>query len=46
MESKVKQMLELVENNPELTIQIFSGKEPGHIARALMGEVLGTVIAA
>ena len=46
MESKVAQMLELVENNPELTIQIFSGKEPGNIIRALTGETLGTVIAA
>jgi len=46
MESKVKQMLELVENNPELTIQIFSGTEPGNIVRALTGETLGTVIAA
>lgn len=45
MESKVKQMLELIENNPELTIQIFSGTEPGNIVRALTGETLGTVIA-
>lgn len=45
MESKVKQMLELIENNPELTIQIFSGREPGHIVRTLSGETLGTVIA-
>ncbi|HXQ37164.1 MAG TPA: isopentenyl phosphate kinase [Anaerolineales bacterium] len=44
MESKVKQMLELVENNPELTIQIFSGREPGHIVRALTGETLGTLV--
>lgn len=46
MESKVKQMLELVENNHELSIQIFSGREPGYIARALNGETLGTWIAA
>jgi len=45
MESKVKQMLELIENNHELTIQIFSGTEPGNIVRALTGETLGTVIA-
>lgn len=45
MESKVKQMLELIENNPELTIQIFSGTGPGNIVRALIGETLGTVIA-
>jgi len=46
MESKVRQMIELIENNPELTIQIFSGTEPGNIVRALTGETLGTVIAA
>ena len=45
MQSKVKQMLELVEHNNELTIQIFSGREPGYIRRALTGETLGTVIA-
>ena len=45
MESKVKQMLELLENNQDLSIQIFSGREPGHIARALTGEILGTMIA-
>jgi len=45
MESKVKQMLELIENNHELTIQIFSGTDPGNIMRALTGETLGTVIA-
>jgi len=45
MESKVKQMLELIENNHELTIQIFSGTDPGNIVRALTGETLGTVIA-
>jgi isopentenyl phosphate kinase len=44
MESKVKQMLELVEGNPDLTIEIFSGVEPGNIVRALTGETLGTVI--
>jgi isopentenyl phosphate kinase len=44
MESKVKLMLELVADNPELTVQIFSGTEPGNIARALSGEMLGTVI--
>ena len=46
MESKVKQMLALIEENPELSVQIFSGAEPGNIARALNGEVLGTLIAA
>ena len=45
MASKVKQMLELVENNHDLTIQIFSGRESGSIVRTLTGETLGTVIA-
>jgi isopentenyl phosphate kinase len=46
MEDKVTQMLELVQQNPELKIQIFSGAEPGNIARALAGETLGTWITA
>jgi isopentenyl phosphate kinase len=44
MESKVKHMLELVAGNPVLTVQIFSGTEPGYVARALSGEILGTLI--
>jgi isopentenyl phosphate kinase len=46
MEDKVTQMLDLVQHNPELKIQIFSGTEPGNIMRALTGETLGTVITA
>jgi isopentenyl phosphate kinase len=46
MESKVKQMLDSVTANPDMTVQIFSGVEPGNIVRALTGEVLGTVIKA
>ena len=46
MESKVRQMLDLASASPELTVQIFSGTEPGNIVRALTGEVLGTVITA
>jgi isopentenyl phosphate kinase len=46
MEAKVTQMLELVQQNPELKIQIFSGGEPGNIVRALSGETLGTWITA
>lgn len=46
MESKVMQMLDLVQQNPELRIQIFSGAEPGNIQRALSGETLGTWISA
>jgi len=44
MESKVRQMLDLVQETPELSVQIFSGKELGNIVRALSGEVLGTLI--
>ena len=46
MEAKVRQMLDLVQQNPELKIQIFSGAEPGNISRALAGETLGTWITA
>jgi len=44
MESKVRQMLDLVSTNSELTVQILSGTEPGNIVRALTGEILGTLI--
>jgi len=44
MESKVTQMLELVQQNPALKIQIFSGAEPGNVLKALSGETLGTWI--
>lgn len=44
MESKVKQMLDLVKEVPEMTVQIFSGEEPGNLIRALTGETLGTLI--
>jgi isopentenyl phosphate kinase len=44
MESKVRQMLELVEAVPGLKIQIFSGETPGNLQRALLGEHLGTLI--
>lgn len=46
MESKVTQMLDLVRQNPDLKIQIFSGTEPGSILRALAGDTLGTWITA
>ena len=46
METKVTQMVDLVRQNPELKVQIFSGAEPGNIARALTGETLGTWISA
>jgi len=44
MESKVRQMLALVQQIPELTVQIFAGEVPGNLERALQGEVLGTII--
>jgi isopentenyl phosphate kinase len=46
MESKVRQMLGLVQAVPGLTAQVFSGEEPGNLVRALGGETLGTVITA
>jgi isopentenyl phosphate kinase len=46
MESKVDQMLELVQKNAELRVQIFSGAQPDNLVRALTGEVLGTLISA
>ncbi len=44
MESKVRQMLELVTEIPGLTAQIFSGEQPGNLQKALAGENLGTLI--
>jgi isopentenyl phosphate kinase len=44
MEAKVMEMLELVQDNPGLRVQIFSGTNPGNLIRALMGELLGTEI--
>ncbi len=46
MESKVRQMLELVTQVPGLQAQIFSGEAPGNLQRALAGEPLGTMIMA
>ena len=44
MESKVRQMVGLVEQVPNLEILIFSGEEPGNVRRALLGEHPGTII--
>ena len=44
MESKVKQMLGLVQEVSDLSVQIFSGNEPGHLAQVLSGDTLGTKI--
>lgn len=46
MEAKVSEMLDLVRQNSDLKIQIFSGTEPGNLIRALMGDLLGTEISA
>jgi isopentenyl phosphate kinase len=46
MESKVEQMLNLVEEIPGLTVQIFSGEAMGNLVKALTGETLGTLITA
>jgi isopentenyl phosphate kinase len=44
MESKVRQMLALVTEIPDLTAQIFSGETPGNLQRVLNGEISGTEI--
>jgi isopentenyl phosphate kinase len=46
MESKVRQMLELVQKSPGLSVQVFSGAGPGNLLRALGGERVGTLITA
>ncbi len=45
MRSKVEEMLALVHEIPGVTVQIFSGEEPGNLQRAMKGEALGTLIA-
>jgi len=35
-----------VQEVPGLTVQVFSGDEPGNLVRALTGEALGTLITA
>lgn len=44
MKSKVEQMVELVGQIPSVSVQIFSGEEPGNVEKALAGEVLGTLL--
>jgi isopentenyl phosphate kinase len=46
MAAKVREMLDLVLENPGLKIQVFSGTQPGNLVRALLGETLGTEISA
>ena len=45
MKSKVEEMLRLVEEIPQMTVQIFSGEESGNLEKVLLGERLGTLIA-
>lgn len=44
MLDKVRQVISLVEDIPELQGMIFSGETRGNVQRALLGEELGTVI--
>jgi len=46
MAAKVREMLDLAQENPGLKIQVFSGTQPGNLIRALLGETLGTEISA
>ena len=45
MAGKIRWMLSLVESQPDLQVQVFSGVVSGHIKKALRGENLGTTIA-
>jgi len=44
MQSKVRQMLDLVEQVPGLQAQIFSGEGDGNLEKALKGEHIGTLV--
>lgn len=44
MRSKVEQMLELVQEMPSLQVVIFSGETSENVRRALLGEMLGSVL--
>lgn len=46
MIAKVDLMLALVQEQPSLRIQIFSGLQPGNVKKALKGDVPGTLIEA
>lgn len=46
MESKVRQMLDLVARQPGLSAQIFSGEENGSLLKTLHGDHLGTLLSA
>jgi isopentenyl phosphate kinase len=44
MASKVKSMLSLIQQYPQLQVQIFSGKTDGAIYQALKGDPIGTLL--
>jgi isopentenyl phosphate kinase len=44
MESKVAQMVDLVRENPNLKVKIFSGEVSGNLEKALSEETFGTLI--
>jgi len=44
MKAKVEEMLQLIQKHANLTAQIFSAEEEGHLARALAGENVGTLL--
>jgi isopentenyl phosphate kinase len=44
MASKVRDMVALVQANPSITVQIFSGMLEGNVYRALAGELVGTQV--
>ncbi|MEN6410218.1 MAG: isopentenyl phosphate kinase [Anaerolineaceae bacterium] len=44
MEDKVRRMVALVQQIPELEVQIFSGIQPENVTQSLLGENFGTVI--
>jgi isopentenyl phosphate kinase len=44
MASKVRQMLALAQDVPDLEVLIFSAEEPGLLSRVLTGETAGTQI--
>jgi isopentenyl phosphate kinase len=44
MKAKVEEMFELVKRNKNLTVQIFSAEENGHLTSALKGENVGTLL--
>lgn len=45
MKSKVEEMLRLVGEFPQMTVQIFSGEESGNLEKVLLGKQLGTLVA-